>query len=102
MDSINKKIQNYKDNDIFIIFYSDWCPFCKNTFQLLDKHKKSCKGYNIDKLEGKEVLIEKLKLEKDLTGYDINHKTIPIIFYKGKFIGGLSELKLFFKKGINK
>ena len=102
MDNINKKIQKYKDNNIFIIFYSEWCPFCKNTFKLLNKYKKSFKGYDIDKLGGKDVLINKLKLEKDITGYDTNHTTRPIIFYKGKFIGGFSDLKSFIEENIGK
>ena len=52
------------------------------------------KGYQIEKITGGiNKLLDKLTITKDLTGYDTNHMTMPIIFHKGRFIGGSSELK---------
>lgn len=90
------KILNYKDDDIFIIFYNDWCQYCKKTFKLLETKKKSCKGYDIDSIDGGlEELLKNLTRDKKMTQYDETHKTRPLIFYKGKFIGGYSDLVSF-------
>ena len=101
-DPINKKINKYAKDDLFIIFYSDWCPYCKKTFQLLKQTNQKYKGYDIDKIGGMDKLLEKLKAGKSKTHFNKSHKTRPVVFYKGKFIGGYDDLKLFIKKIVNK
>lgn len=97
-DKYNKKIIDNKDNDIFIIFYSDWCGICKATLDFFKENKLSYKGYNIDKIDGNlNKLIQCLTKKKDITDFNPTHKTRPVIFKKGKFIGGLSDLKKYVK-----
>lgn len=98
MDKVNKKIQQYKNSDLFIVFYNDWCSFSKRALELLERKKISFKAYDIDNIGGIDKVLTYLKKEKDLTNFDVNHKTRPIIFYKGKFIGGYSELSSFIEK----
>lgn len=95
-DKYNKKILNYKDKNIFIIFYSPECKFCVNAINLLKNNNLSFKGYNINNIKGNmKTLLHFFNLEKEITQFDKNHKTKPIIFYKGKFIGGFSDLVLY-------
>lgn len=93
IDSITKKILN--NNKIYTIFYSDWCGYCHSAFELLRKKGLAYKGYNIDKLEGMQNILNKLNKTKELTNFDPEHKTRPIIFYDSKFIGGFNELDQF-------
>jgi len=64
-----------------------------DAIDLLKDNKKPFKGYKIDKLKGDlSQLISYLKNTSNNTDFDITHTTRPIIFYKGKFIGGHSQL----------
>lgn len=93
-DKYNNKIFQYKNDDIFIIFYSSSCKFCLDAIKLLNSNGLTYKGYNIDNIDGGiNELLFFLNKQKDLTQYEKNHKTIPIIFYKGLFIGGFVDLK---------
>jgi len=93
IDKYNKKILQYKNDDVFIIFYSEWCQYCQKTIELFDKKKLSYKAYDIDKIEGDiEVLLKYLKKWSSITQFNKTHKTRPIIFYKGKFVGGYDDL----------
>lgn len=85
------KVLQYKDNDYYIVFYSKTCIFCQKAFELLRHKKKSYKGYNVDQIGLKRFTDEFIK-NSDLLNYDITHKTKPIIFHKGKFIGGYDKL----------
>jgi glutaredoxin len=97
LDKYNKKIQTYNNQDIYIIFYSPWCQYSKSAIQLLEDENKSFKGYDIDNFNGGlDTLLYYLNLNKELTNFNPSHKTRPIIFYKGKFIGGFSELSTLF------
>lgn len=92
-DKFTDKIIKNKDNDLFIIFYSDWCKYSMKAIDLLKNSKLSFKGYKIDKIRGKlERLLHNLQKYANITAFDIKHRTRPIIFYHGRFIGGYSEL----------
>ena len=95
----NKFTKKILDNsDKYIIFYSDWCGYSINAIKLLQNNNLKFKGYKIDKIDGDiNFLIQKL-LEEPQLNFDKNHKTRPIIFYKGKFLGGYSELQNFVSK----
>lgn len=96
-DIFAKKI--IKNNDKFIIFYSEWCTYSKNALALLKDKKKSFKGYKIESIKGGiERLMASFNNNREKLAFDISHKTRPIIFYKGKFIGGFTELKEFLDK----
>lgn len=93
-DKFNKKILDNKEFDRYIIFYSPWCPFCSSAIDLLKENKKNFKGYNIDNIKGGlDKILFCLKKNSDTTKFKEDHKTRPIIFYKGVFIGGFTDLK---------
>ena len=91
MDKCTKKIID--NDDKYVIFYSDWCRYSMDAIGLLKDNKKSFKGYKIDKMKGGiNKLISCLKKTSNQTEFDTDHMTRPIIFYKGKFVGGYTQL----------
>ena len=93
-DKFQKKIDINKNKNIYLIFYNKWCFYCMDAFKYLKDKKKSYKGYDIDNIKGGiDYVLKCSKKNKEKTGFNPAHKTKPIIFYKGKFIGGFFELK---------
>lgn len=93
LDKFNRKIFEYKDSDIFILFYSPWCQYSKNAIELLKMKGLPFKGYNIDNIKGNiDKILYYLSKNKNATDFDDTHRTRPIIFHKGKFIGGYTDL----------
>jgi glutaredoxin len=86
-----KKINN--DNKEIIMFGLSYCVYCKKTLELLKKNKISYKYYSIDKHKNLffKILTEVAKYFPNFQ-IDTMHKTVPIIFYKKKFIGGFTEI----------
>jgi glutaredoxin len=94
--NIQKKIDS--NDDLFTVFYSKWCPYSMNALSLLKENKLSFKAYLIDDIKGEiKGLLNCLKDNKDITNFNIQHKTRPIIFHKKKFIGGYSDLEIYIK-----
>jgi glutaredoxin len=51
------------------------------------------KGYDINQIKGNmPKLLSILNENANLINFDKNHRTKPIIFYNGKFIGGYQQL----------
>lgn len=72
----------------FVIYYSVECPFCMRAIKLLQEKRARFVAVKIDDFA---ALIKKLgkKLPK-------THRTKPIIFKSGKFLGGYAELAAHF------
>ena len=91
-----KKITN--ENKEIVMFGLSDCIYCKKTLQLLKKNKITYKYYSIDDYFNLffKVLVE---VAKYFPNFEINidHKTVPVIFYKGKFIGGFTEISQYLK-----
>lgn len=91
-DKFSRKV--LENSDKFIIFYSDWCRFSMDAIELLKKSGKPFKGYKIDGIKGgMDRILASFNNNKDKLEFDTTHRTRPIVFYKGKFIGGFTELK---------
>ena len=77
-----------------VVYGRSTCPYCIKTIELLKKYPKSL-FVEIDsepmKLFGKSNLLEILKAEIG------GHSTVPIVFDKGKFVGGASDAETHFK-----
>jgi glutaredoxin len=77
----------------FIIFFIYECPYSRKALDLLKNNNLSYKGYDINTINGgMEKLLEVLKKNAELINFDIRHKTKPIIFLNGKYLGGFEEL----------
>ena len=84
-----------KNNDKYIIFYSDRCPYSNDAIDLLKQKNIVFKGYNINNIEKINGSIKKIIsyfIGNKSIDFNDNHKTIPIIFKYGKFLGGYTEL----------
>lgn len=93
-DKITAKIKQYANDDIFIIFYSDYCGYCKNAIEMLKTKNKSFKGYDIEQIKGGlDRILYCFSQNSEELEFNITHKTRPVIFYKGKFIGGFTDLQ---------
>ena len=91
-----KKINN--DNKEVIMFGLSYCEFCKKTLNLLKKNKITYKYYPIDNHFNLffKILLEVAKYFPNFQ-IDTTHKTVPVIFYKKKFIGGFTEISKYLK-----
>jgi glutaredoxin len=70
------------------------CPYCQKTFKLLNKKKRKFIFVEVDSEPSN--LFEKTNL-LTILGDTINgHTTVPIVFDKGKFIGGSSDCEKHF------
>jgi len=97
IDKYTRKV--LKNNDKYVIFYSDWCGYCETAIDILKNNNISFKGYKIDKVKGGiNTLLQKFKKTKHLTNFNVNHKARPIIFKEGKYFGGCNDLIKLLKK----
>lgn len=77
----------------YVIFFVRDCPYSRKALDLLRTKNVKYKGYNINEIKGNMPrLLEVLNKHVDMIYYDPSHKTKPVIFYNGKFIGGFDEL----------
>ncbi len=94
-DPIYMKI---KKNDNYVIFYSKWCHWSMEAVNLLKANKVKCKGYIIDDIDGGlPFVLSRLSKNKYEFKFLKSHKTRPIVFKNGKFIGGHDALVKHFK-----
>lgn len=97
MDKFTKKI--LKNEGIWTVFYSDWCGYSKRALEYMKRNEIPFKGYKIDKINGgMDRLLKCLGDTCDITGFDTSHRTRPIIFNNGKFVGGYTEMVAFIQK----
>lgn len=95
MSSKRNKLYNkiINDNKDVIIFGLSYCEWCKKALEYLKNKKISFKYYCIDDYYDLffKLLFDVTKLYPNLN-IDLNHRTVPVIFFKKKFIGGYTEL----------
>ena len=73
----------------YIIVGRKSCPYCIAAKKLLHDKRLPYEFHNIETFDKTSTLWKKKPSE---------HKTVPVIFYAGKFIGGYSELCQFVLK----
>jgi glutaredoxin len=80
--------------DYVVVYGRLTCPYCQKTFNLLDKKNRKYIFVEVDSepqyIFGKEALLS-------ILGDSIKgQSTVPIVFDKGKFIGGASDSEKYF------
>ena len=80
--------------DYVVVYGRLTCPYCQKTFNLLDKKQRKYIFVELDSephdIFGKDALLE-------ILGDSIKGQTtVPIVFDKGKFIGGASDSEKYF------
>ena len=82
-----------KHKDKYVMFYSSWCSYSRAAMDKIKNSGEQYRFYDIDTVPGGlDAVLESLSKNSELTKFNQKHTTSPIIFYKGKFIGGYSEL----------
>jgi len=85
----------------YMIYTKTNCPYCTKAKDLLlhnDKVKVEITIINCDKyLMEQEVKEQFLEFIKTVNG-GISHRTFPMVFYDGKFIGGFTDMEKFYAK----
>lgn len=90
VDTMYNKINN---NTHFVVFGLSTCIFCHKTIELLKSKNIKYKFYNIDEIYNLFFkTFNDLAHEYPNLDIDPTHITVPIIFYKKKFIGGFTNL----------
>lgn len=93
MNKIVKKILSNSSTDMYIVFYSKWCDYSVKSINMLVDNKKSFKAYNIENIGDFNSILQYFIKYKSLLKFDETHKTRPIIFKNGKFMGGYQCLQ---------
>ena len=94
---IRKIIEANKDT--FIIFFTYGCYYSEKALEILRKNNLPYKGYDINMIDGGlQKLLSVFNDNKILLNYNPDHRTKPIIFINGKFLGGMTELESFVYK----
>lgn len=90
VETLYNKINN---NTHYVVFGLSTCIFCRKTIELLKSKNIKYKFYNIDDIYNLffKTFINMAYIYPNLN-IDPTHKTVPIIFYKKKFIGGFTNL----------
>jgi len=90
------------NDDKFIIFYSEWCRYSMEAIKLLKTYKLPFKGYKIENIKGGiQVILASFNKNSTILDFPCTHNTRPVIFYKGKYIGGYTQLLDILKKEFN-
>ena len=73
---------SYISQSPIVIFSLSTCPFCVKVRDLLEHKGLEFKEFKVDGMgtEGKTV--------RDALRQEYNHRTLPALFLKGKFVGG--------------
>ena len=82
----DKIIDAKKDGIYWFIITMDGCGYCDEAKKLLKEHKLSFKTQMITEKN-------KDKIYESIDSLTKKYRYFPVIFYKGKFIGGFKELK---------
>lgn len=92
-DTIEAKVDHFIANRSVVLFGKSFCPFCRDARDFLAS-QIGCKVYNLDVNEVEDgAAIHKYLIEKT------SHKTVPVIFIRGEFVGGCDEVKALHRKG---
>jgi len=95
------KHKDFKEN--IIVYARPSCPFCIDFLDFLKKNNKKTHHYDnliyieVDS-ESPKKLFSKKNILQNLNSEIGDHSTVPIVFYKGKFIGGADKSKEYFSK----
>ena len=80
----------------YTVYSKSSCPFCTKVKYLLEEHSKEFNVINCDEylIENKEEFLSFIETLTD----GVKHRTFPMVFLDGKFIGGFTETKKWIEK----
>lgn len=81
------------EKDVYVVFYDPGCPWCRKALSAV----KDKKHINI-LISSMPALLKELNARASEINFKASHRTKPLIFYNGSFIGGFTELDKFLTK----
>jgi glutaredoxin len=81
----------YPNDECYTIYSKSGCPSCVGAKRLLQCENPAIVDCDEYLIENKPAFLEYIRL---LIGRE--YKTFPMIFHKGKFVGGFTELKPYY------
>ena len=97
----NMPHKQFKKN--IVVYARPSCPYCVSLIDFLKKNNKTTGYYDsiiyveIDS-DSPDNIFSKSQIIKNLKKEIKDHSTVPIVFYKNKFIGGSDTSKEYFSK----
>jgi len=82
----------------FTIFYSDYCPYCREALKILNGLRRTrgipFRAVDFNEINGdKAAVLAYLNRNRTRFNFDPKHTTKPVILFNGTFIGGCNELQ---------
>jgi len=85
MEAAQKKAQQMIDDNAVIVFSKSYCPFCRNTKEILDGFGAKYAHYELNQEDdGDEIQAALLQIS--------GQRTVPNVFVGKEHIGGNSDL----------
>ena len=94
----HKQFSKDNNNNTIVIYARPTCPHCIGFVDFLKENNKKTHFYDnliyveVDS-DSPKKLFSKKKILENLNKEIGDHSTVPIVFYKGKFIGGADKSK---------
>lgn len=86
------KIIEYKNDNIYVVFYSSSCGYSIKLLNYLKDNSINFKGYDVNIKPNRFTdLLSDLNANSSLIKFNINHRTKPVVFYKGEYVGGADD-----------
>jgi len=76
-----------------VILYSSWCGYSKSALNLLNESQIPYISVKIEDIDSSLDEIVSGLAKSGIKRFDGSHRTRPMIFVDGKFVGGYTELK---------
>lgn len=97
-NATSKNMPHVKFNKSIVIYGRNTCPYCIGILKFLSENSELYKKVIFVEIDSEpSELFSKNNLLKILKTDIDNHSTVPIVFDKGKFIGGSDKSKEYFK-----
>jgi len=82
----------------YTVYTKSNCPYCNKVKELLANVKPDPIWVNCDEYLVQPDVKEEFLTWIQLINGGISHRTFPIVFYQGKFIGGFTDTEKFYAK----
>lgn len=86
-DTTGPPVPTPSDDDTWTVYGADWCGFCKGAKRFLETAQESFVYHDVDDYHSAGWVRKYLE---PLIG---DYSTVPLVFHRGEFIGGFTELK---------
>lgn len=103
----HKQFSSNNNDNTIVMYARPTCPYCIGFVDFLKKNNKKTQFYdNLIYIEVDSESPKKIFSKKNILSYlneEIgDHSTVPIVFYKGKFLGGADKSKQLLAKAAPK